>query len=214
MPITAQQLGAIMPRAQAANRVTVWVGPLNAAMTRFQIDASKPRMAMFLGNLAVESGELSAREENLRYSADRLRQVFPGMFAGNPGKADEIVAGGPQAIANFIYDDANRSPRARLGNTQPGDGFKYRGRGPLQITGRDNYAAFFRSVGMPTDSDPDFLLSPDGGSVAGAHYFRSHGCNELADAGDFDGCVAAINSAKLGFAERQAFFNTAMATLP
>lgn len=213
MAITELQLGTIMPNALAGNRAAIWVGPLNSAMDRFAI-TGKMRCAMFLGNLAVESGELSAREENLRYSADRLRAVFPGMFKQNPGKANELVAGGPQAIANFIYDDANRPPKNRLGNTQPGDGFKYRGRGPLQITGRDNYAAFFKSVGMAADSDPDFLLSPDGGSVAAGHYWKTHGCNDFADSGDFDGCVGAINSAMEGLEKRRAFFNQAMATLP
>ena len=213
MAITEQQLGAIMPDALAGNRTAVWVKPLNDAMERFGI-TGKMRCAMFLGNLAVESGELKAREENLRYSADRLRQVFPGMFRQNPAKADELVAGGAPAIANFIYDDANRPKGARLGNVNPGDGFKFRGRGPLQITGRDNYVAFFKSVGMPANSDPDFLLLPDGGSVAAGHYWQSHGCNDFADAGDFEGCVAAINSASEGLERRRAFFNQALATLP
>ena len=212
MPVTREQLEAIMPQAKAANRVPQWVMPLNTAMAQFDI-SSKPRIAMFLGNMAIESGQLSAREENLNYSAERLRQVFPGMFAGRPEKADQLVAAGKEAIANFIYDDANRPPSVRLGNKQPGDGFKYRGRGPLQTTGRNNYVAFFRKVDMPDDSDPDFLLSPDGGSTASAFYWSSHGCNPLADAGDFTECVRRINSALLDLVKRQAFFNAAMDVL-
>ena len=213
MPVSQDQLEAIMPDSKTDGRAAAWAAPLNAALDRFEINTT-PRIAMFIGNMAVESGQLSAREEDLRYSANRLRAIFPGMFAGAKSViADQIVAAGHPAIANYIYDDANRPPTARLGNTQPGDGFRYRGRGPLQTTGRSNYAAFFASVGMPKDSDPDFLLTPDGGSTASAFFWKSHGCNPLADAGDFSGCVSKINPAQVDMAKRQAFFAKAMAVL-
>ena len=127
------------------------------------------------------------------------------MFANRPELADQLVAQGEQAIGNFIYDDANRSPSGKLGNVNPGDGFRYRGRGPLQITGRANYTRFFKAVGMPVDSDPVFLETPAGGAVSAAHYWKTHGCNERADEGDFDECVKLINPGLVDLEKRRDF---------
>jgi putative chitinase len=212
MPIVLDQLVKIMPNAGTSGRAAQWIDPLNGAMTRFEISSS-PRMAMFLANIAVETGELRSRVESLRYSGARLREVFGSMFAGRPELADQLAAQGEEAIGNFIYADKNRSPSGRLGNVNEGDGFKYRGRGPLQITGRSNYARFFRDVGMSEDSDPVFLEQPEGGAVAAAHYWKTRGCNQTADAGDFDGCVRKINPGMIDLEKRRNFHAAAQAAL-
>lgn len=210
MPVRAEQLGQIMPNAGA--RAGQWIDPLNKAMARFEINTND-RIAMFLANVAVETGELKSRVENLHYSGKRLREVFGAMFAGRPELADELAAKGEEAIGNFIYADKNRSPSGALGNVDDGDGFKYRGRGPLQLTGRANYERFFQAIGMPKNSDPVFLEQPEGGAVSAAHYWKTHGCNQLADSGDFDGCVRKINPGMVDLEKRRDFHAAAQAAL-
>lgn len=200
--ITERQIGLAIPQAAAAGRVRDWYPPLVDAMLRYGITSDR-RIAFFLANVAEETGQLQARTENLNYSGDRLIQVFPSLFAANPDKAYELAAGGPQAVANYIYADAARPPGYRMGNTEPGDGWKYRGRGPMQITGKSNYRRFFSAVGMPADSDPDLLARPELGALSAAEYFRRAGCNGLADAGDFVSAVIKINGGTNGLVARQ-----------
>jgi len=192
MPVTRDQFAVIMPAAKAAGRLDTWYAPVTNEMISHGI-TTPTREAMFLANVAEETGELAAREENLRYSGQRLCQVFPSMFRDRPQFAEQLAGHGPEAIANYIYADANRPPGYRMGNVHPGDGWLYRGRGPMQLTGRGNYARFFRSLGMPEDSDPDLVLSPEVGARSAAHFWQEAGCNELADTGDFAAVVKRVN---------------------
>lgn len=208
--VTLGQILAIMPTA--SRRAAEWLEPLNQAMDRFEIN-NPLRQAMFLANVAEETGELKAREEDLRYSAGRLREIFPAMFRANPGLADELAAGGPQVIANYIYADANRPSGWRMGNIEHGDGWKYRGRGPLQLTGRGNYERLFEDLGLPPDHDPDWLLSPYGGAISAAHFWHVHGCNALADTGDFEAVVRAVNGGLINLDKREHYYQRACSAL-
>lgn len=199
--ITARQLGLALPAALAAGRIATWYQPLVDAMTARAITTPN-RIAYFLANVAEETGQLQARSENLNYSGDRLMEVFPSLFNGNSALAYATAAGGPEAIANFIYADANRPRGYRMGNIQPGDGWKYRGRGPMENTGRQNYERFFNSIGAPVNSDPDLLLTPKYGALAAAQFWADAGCNALADAGKFTDCVVKVNGGTLGLAAR------------
>jgi len=163
------------------------------------------RFTYFLANVAEETGQLQARQENLNYSGKRLVEIFPSMFKANPQKAHDLARLGAEAIGNHIYADVHRPPGYRMGNVQPGDGWKYRGRGPMQITGRTNYVRFFRALGLPDESDPDLLLQPDYGAMSAAEYWSRMGCNELADAGDFVRCVIKVNGGTTGLASRSAY---------
>jgi len=128
MPITAQQLLQILPNAgQVAG---VFVPVLNTAMSRYQI-VGTIRIAAFVAQVGHESGQLRRLVENLNYSADALRKTWPNRFNSELANA---VARKPEQIANIAYGN-------RMGNTAPGDGWKYRGRGLIQITGKDNYRA-------------------------------------------------------------------------
>lgn len=202
--ITEYQLGLALPTARASGRLRQWYPALVAAMEGNGISTPN-RLTYFLANVAEETGQLQAREENLNYSADRLIAVFPSMFGANPQAAHELARLGPEAIGNYLYADAHRPPGYRMGNVHPGDGWKYRGRGPMQITGRNNYRQFFRAVGLPDDSDPDLLLQPAYGSKSAAEYWSRKGCNELADAGEFTKCVIRINGGTTGLASRWAY---------
>lgn len=210
--ITKRQLGLAMPAALSAGRIDTWYDPLANAMRRYDI-STDTRVAMFLANVAEETGQLQAKEENLHYSGDRLIAVFPSLFASNQDLAYQLAGQGPEAIANYIYDDANRPPGYKMGNTHPGDGWKYRGRGPDQETGRDNYVKYFRSKGLPDDTDPDVLLDPAHGAEASAQQWHDAGCNALADAGNFAGVVRAINGGMNGYAQRQMYLDRFVAAL-
>lgn len=210
--ISAAQLALVMPAAKLAGRIELWAPSLTAAMLEHDI-TTDARIAMFVATIAEETGELQAQTENLHYSGDRLRQIFPGMFARNPGMADDLAAAGPESIANYIYADANRPAGYRMGNTQPGDGWKYRGRGPMQLTGRGNYERFYDSLGMPRDTDPDWIITPEGGSKSAAHFWQANGCNERADADDFEGATKLVNGGTLNMDKRQMYYDRAKAAL-
>ena len=202
--ISKAQMAFALPLAAHAGRLDIWYPLLAREMAAHAID-SNPRQAMFLANLAEETGELAVQEENLHYSGARLLQVFPSLFPDGIGQAAALATRGPEAIANYIYADANRPPGFGMGNTQPGDGWKYRGRGPMQLTGRDNYGRFFKSLGLPTDSDPDLLLLPEFGARSAAHFWQASGCNPRADAGDFVGAVRLVNGGTVNLDKRRRY---------
>lgn len=117
---------------------------------RFSLGAKE--MDDWLGQILHESAMLERVEERLSYSAQRLMAVWPKRF---PTLTEaQKFAGQPEALANYVYG-------GRLGNTQPGDGWKYRGRGLIQVTGRANYAAVGRVMGLPLEDNPDLLLVPE-----------------------------------------------------
>ncbi|MCW5748887.1 MAG: glycoside hydrolase family 19 protein, partial [Alphaproteobacteria bacterium] len=207
MLVSADQLAIVMPRAHAAGRLAAWLAPLNAEMTAHAIDRDH-RIEMFLATIAEETGELQVQSENLNYSGARLYELFGGLFSGRAA-ADALAARGPEAIANVIYADANRAPGYRLGNTQPGDGWKFRGRGPMQLTGRGNYERFFRAVGLPADTDPDYLLTPEGGCKSAAHFWQANGCNEIADGGDFRALTRRVNGGEFNMPARLHYYGLA-----
>lgn len=206
--ITLEQLGRVMPEARVSGRLESWYPPLIAAMAANDI-VTPNRIAFFIATIAEETGELRAQVENLNYTPDRLRQIFPSLFTQDPALADRLVQKGPQAIANYIYDDAHRPPGYRMGNTQPGDGWKYRGRGPMQLTGRANYERFFRSLGMAPDSNPDLLLSAEVGAKSAAHFWKAAGCNATADTGDFFATTKLVNGGTINMARRQHYLRLA-----
>ncbi|RNM22496.1 glycoside hydrolase family 19 protein [Dickeya undicola] len=155
------------------------------------------RFAHFVAQIAHESNELRARVENLNYSAKGLRSVFGRYFT-----TDEMAAQcerKPESIANIVY--ANR-----LGNgaTETGDGWKYRGRGLIQLTGRDNYHICGSAIGQDLVTNPDFISQNPSVSVAAAIWFwKKNGLNALADQDDINGITRRINGGLNGLADRK-----------
>lgn len=105
----------------------------------------------FLGQILHESGKLEIMEENLNYSAPRMMQVWPKRFPTL--SAAQVLAFKPEALANVVYG-------GRLGNNAPGDGWKYRGRGLLQVTGKDNYTAVGKAIGVDLVALPELMATP------------------------------------------------------
>jgi putative chitinase len=146
---------------------------LEAAMREFGI-TTKQRRCAFLTQLAVESNELTRWREDLNYKAQRLMVVFPTKFK-TITEADEY-AHNPERIANRVY--ANRMEN---GPEASGDGWRFRGRGPIQLTGRANYRIFGGELGLPLEDEPDLAAQYEHGFRIAGLYWRRGGCNSLAD---------------------------------
>lgn len=101
--------------------------------------------------------------------------------------------------------------RADLGNTQPGDGFRYRGRGLIQVTGRSNYAAAAMDMDIDCLDNPDLLLTSQNAARSAGWFWKSHGLNEIADTGDFIHCTKIINGGINGLSDRQKLYASACA---
>lgn len=200
--ITAQNLINILSvSAVTANN---WVDPLNAACSKYGI-VSPLRIAAFIAQIAHESANLSAVQENLNYRGVRLLQVFPKYF--NAGNVD-AYAGNPTKIANRIY--ANRMGN---GDEDSGDGFKYHGRGLIQITGKYNYAQLTTDAGVDYVNNPDLLAQPAAAAMSAAWFWYKQGLNALADVRQFSNITQKINGGQNGAADRLALYAKARAEL-
>ncbi|MFA6203801.1 MAG: glycoside hydrolase family 19 protein [Gallionella sp.] len=177
-----------------------WTLYLNSAMARFMIN-TPARQAAFIAQIAHESGRFEQVEENLHYSSTGLLRTFPKYF--NVTQSLQY-AGKTAAIASRVY--ANR-----MGNKAEisGDGYKYRGRGLIQITGHDNYVACGNAIGLNLEINPDMLTQPEYGALSAAWFWTTNGCNELADRDNFAGITKRINGGLNGQAERLALFERA-----
>lgn len=174
---------------------------LSDVIGKFHIDNSL-RLAHFLGQCSHESGGFSFTAENLNYSYDGLLNVFPKYFT--PQKAHDCMRN-PMKIANVVY--ANRMGN---GDEASGDGYKHRGFGYLQTTGKKNQQAFFKSIGLPEDSDP-VLISTKYPLLSSAFFWSDNNLNVIADLGSDSEIVTKItkkvNGGALGLAHRISEFN-------
>jgi putative chitinase len=200
--LSASQLAKIMP---ACSQPDVWVQALNSAMARFDI-VDNQRMAAFLAQMAHESSQLTRLKENLNYTANRLMQVWPNRFP-TLDKAQPYERN-PEKLANYVY-----AKRLGNGDESSGDGWRYRGRGIIQLTGRGNYRAAGEGIGLPLENQPELLEQPDAAALSAAWFWKSHGLNELADnqnddndMEDFITITKRINGGTVGLKERIAFW--------
>ncbi|MDR0182403.1 glycoside hydrolase family 19 protein [Lysobacter arvi] len=179
------------PRARAER----WAGPLSAAMQRFGITNGK-RAAAFLAQVGHESASLLRVEESLNYSVGRLLEVFGNRICAADAPR---FARNPEGLANRVYGG-----RADLGNGPEscGDGWLFRGRGLIQVTGRANYAEMAVLLGLPLLEEPGLLVEPVHAAASAAAFWRARRCNELADAGEFASITRRINKAMLGQTDR------------
>ena len=202
MPITEQQLLQILPNARPV--AGVFVPALNRAMARWKID-SRVRQAAFIAQVGHESGQLRNLVENLNYSAEALVRTWPNRFTAQTAGA---YARQPEKIANKVYG-------GRMGNgpEDSGDGFRYRGRGLIQLTGRSNYRAAGEGLGLPLEAQPELLEQAEHAAQSAAWWWAAHGLNDLADKGDFLTITKRINGGTNGLADRQALYERALKVL-
>lgn len=168
------------------------------------------RIAGFVAQCAHESAEFRLLEENLNYSEKSLNAVF-GRYFG-PGKRNAAeYARKPEKIANYVYQDEFRS--SKMGNTKPGDGWLFRGRGLKQLTGRENYTAFGKSVGMTAEQAAEYVATEKGAIESACWFWNNKKLNAIADTGDIVKLTKVINGGTIGLDDRKRRWEQALKVL-
>lgn len=195
--ITVQQIMRAYPQTNR-QRCEEFVAVFNEWCEKFGINTPL-RVAHFCAQIFHESGCLKRFEENLNYSAERLLVVFPKYF--NKGNV-EYYARNPQKIGNRVY--ANRMGNGSEGS---GDGYRYRGRGALQLTGRANYQAYQNSGFCVGDlmSHPEWLTQKPGAYKSAMWFWWKNGLSALADKDDINAITKRINGGYNGLSERRIY---------
>jgi putative chitinase len=197
--VTLAQILRLTPNAQPGYQDAFRNG--QPVLDEYQISATPLRVAHFMAQVLHESAGLTIQFENLNYSPERLSQVFPSRFRPNGPLDPNDYAHNPEKFANEVYG-------GRMGNTGPNDGYTYRGRGLLQLTGKESYQEATRILRQKNPAAPDFVGSPD--EVVSSQWcltvaagvWASKGCNALADLDDIRKITQAINGGEIGLAER------------
>ncbi|UXY13876.1 glycoside hydrolase family 19 protein [Chitiniphilus purpureus] len=197
----------------APQRAAAWAPLLERALDEFGV-RSPAAIAMLLAQVGHESGGFAHLQENLNYSVDSLLRLWPRRFdaamARRYGRIDGQQRAVPSAIANIAYG-------GRMGNgpAASGDGWRYRGRGLIQITGRDNYASMQSRLGVPLLEQPDLLLQPPQAARSAVAFCRHviPGFVAAAEARDLAACTRMVNGGLHGLADRQARWERALRAL-
>jgi putative chitinase len=198
--ITVEMLASVAPKTPRSLLQTL-AGPLSAACARFGIDTPL-RRAAFLSQCAHESSGFTKREESLSYRAERLMQVWPKRF---PTLAiARQYAAAPEKLANKVY-----ASRMGNGDEASGDGWRFRGRGFKQLTGRDNYTACAMALGKTVDEMADYIGTDEGAAMSAAWFWACNHLNRYADARDIRTLTQKINGGLLGIDQRTALFKSA-----
>ena len=203
--VTLELLREICPKTKATV-LAKYVQPLNTVGEHFDLFENPKRMAAFLAQIAHESGAFNFTAEGLNYSAAALSKTWPKRF---PTLAiAQQYARKPEKIANKVY--ANRMGN---GTEASGDGFKFRGRGLIQLTGKDNYTRFAKSIGKTLDQTVAFLETAEGAVASAGWYWDVNKLNVYADKGDFVGLTRRINGGIIGLADRKHHYDIALKAL-
>jgi len=197
MNITEQQLSQILPRNKNLGELCQ---ALNKVLPRYGINTTN-RIAGFLAQCGVESSDFTVFIENLNYSAAGLLSVFSKYF---DHQAAETYEHHPDKIANRVY-------ASRMGNgpESSGDGFKYRGRGAIQITGHDNYSLFAKSIGLSVDDTINYLTTTQGAIEGACWFWKIRNINSACDADDIAKMTRSINGGSNGLDQRHLKYETA-----
>ena len=182
-----------------------WVPALNETFTRFGI-ATPRQQAAFIGQCGHECGNFRVLEENLNYRAATLMKLWPKRFPTIDIAAE--YAGKPQKIANKVY-------ASRMGNRDEasGDGYRFRGRGCVQLTGSDAYFHAGKALGVDFWANPDLVATPQYAALTAGWFWSTRKCNDLAEAADWLGLTKKINGGTIGYDDRVKHTNEALAVL-
>lgn len=193
--------------AQSGNR---WLGPITSAMQKYGISQLQD-VAMFIAQTGHESASFAFLVEGFNYSQGALQSTFgnrltPQQIAtlGRQPGEKSVPPARQQQIANLVYGNRN-------GNVNPGDGWNYRGRGLIQITGRANYASCGKALSIDLVGNPDLLQQENYAALSAAWFFVSNRC--LKYSGDINRVTRIINGGTNGLDDRQVRYNRAMKAL-
>jgi len=181
-----------------------WFEPFQETFARFEINTAL-RKAAFIGQCGHESGGFRVLEENLNYKPEALMRVWPSRFDAE--NVDEY-AHKPEKIANKVY-----AGRMGNGNEESGEGWKYHGRGLIQLTGKDNYTLCGDSLQADLLHHPELLVGQQYAALSAGWFWRKHGLNELADTKQYETMTKRINGGLLGQDDRLKRINHALEVL-
>ncbi len=189
--LTKEKLVAALQCSDAlANK---WLAPIVEAMGAYAVTTPQ-RQAAFLAQIGHESGSLTIVEENLRYSAHGLLATFPKHFTA---ELAELYAKMPEKIGSRVY-----AGRMGNGDEASGDGYRYRGRGLIQLTGKSNYQACGGALGLSLVDCPELLTEPGTAAKAAGWFWDDRSINDMADTGSFEKMTRAINGGLNGYIDR------------
>jgi len=199
--LSTQQLSKLLP---GNPHIDHWYHALEQALPDYDINTPR-RVAAFLAQCAHESGGFTTLKENLNYRAVTLRKVFPKYFTD---AAAEAYAGKQEMIANRVYGN-------RMGNgpEESGDGYRYCGRGLIQLTGKQNYQNFADSLQMAVEDVPEYLATFEGAVQSACWFWESNNLNQFADTGDILTMTKRINGGTIGLEDRIKHYEHALHVL-
>ncbi len=183
--------------------ISEWYGLMKNLLPKYDIDTEN-RVAGFLAQCGHESLQFTVLKENLNYSADALNRVFPKYFK-RAGRDAEEYHRQPEKIANVIY-----ASRMDNGDTASGDGYRFRGRGVIQLTGRHNYTKFGESINKSPDEVVSYLDSKQGALESACWFWKTNGLNKYADSQDIVGMTKRINGGTIGLEDRKKHYEHAL----
>ncbi len=181
----------MIPRNPYVNQ---WYDAISEILPEYGINTPQ-RVAAFLAQCAHESGGFVFLKENLNYKAPSLRKVFPKYFQDDATAA--AYANKPEKIANRVY--ANRMGN---GDESSGDGWRYCGRGLIQLTGKDNYTFFAASLDIPVEEAAEYLQTFEGAVQSACFFWEQNNLNQWADKGDILTLTKRINGGTIGLEDR------------
>tara|TARA_R110000851_G_scaffold17557_11_gene55604 strand:+ start:10891 stop:11757 length:867 start_codon:yes stop_codon:yes gene_type:complete len=184
-----------------------WHAALVDVLPKYGIDTER-RMAHFISQCAHESNNFRSLEENLNYSEKSLLAVFGRYFGDAPKASAAEYARNPEKIANRVYFDKYR--KYKMGNTNEGDGWLFRGRGLKQLTGRENYTKFGASVNMTAEEAAEYVATPAGAVESACWFWNAKNLNNIADTDDVTKMTKIINGGNIGLESRQTRYKKAM----
>jgi putative chitinase len=206
--ITLEQFSAMIPQNKEAEE---WYEAALVLFEEYKINTPL-RIAGFMAQCAHESADFTRLEENLNYSEKALNGVF-GRYFGKGKRDAKDYARDPEKIANYVYQDEFRSKRGALGNTNAGDGWRFRGRGIKQLTGRNNYKAFGKSVGITPEEAAEYVATPKGAIESACWFWKTNKLEKYADKDDNLGLTKKINGGTIGLEDRNRRYEEAKAIL-
>ena len=202
MQVTVDQLNKITTKNK--NNAAL-AEALNKVLTKYEIN-TKNRIAGFLAQCGHESLDFTVLKENLNYGAKGLRATFGKYFKDDATAAKYERK--PEMIANKVY-----ASRMSNGDEASGDGYKFRGRGAIQLTGRANYTAFAKDIGKTLDETIVYLETLDGAIESACWFWKQNGLNAICDKDDIVAMTKKINGGTIGLEDRKTHYEKAKKVL-
>ena len=197
--LSENQIKGLYPRA-TAEHLAGFLAQADGLLRGYGMSRKPNRLAYFLAQIGHESGGLTRTEEDLNYRPERLLQIWPRRF---PSLADAApYARNAQKLAEFVYGG-----RRDLGNKVPGDGWLFRGRGYIQLTGRITYAEVGAIAGLDLENQPDLVASPDHALHVACAFWDWKGLNKVCDTGDFEAVTRRVSGGLHGLQDRRAWLD-------